>query len=78
MPTLRQISNFYCEGSAPSRPPRLVPLKKWLSENHYSVNQLPRLLREKAIVAKKHKGRLYVAKNPLIEPLSISEYMSIC
>jgi hypothetical protein len=54
---------FYCT------PPNviMVPIKEWAAENFYTVRQCRALLRRRYLVGMKHRGRMYVAKNPAAE-----------
>lgn len=64
MPRYADRFNFYCEGCSQDGSIKLIPLKRWLTENFYTRDQVKTLLRKRVIVAKKFKGRLYVASNP--------------
>jgi hypothetical protein len=57
---------YYCEGCASTAPVRLVPAKEFCKQHFISVDQLNTLLRRRALIAKKFKGRNYVAVNPVV------------
>ena len=42
----------------------MVPIAEWAAENFYTVRQCRKLLRDRVLVGKKFKGRMYVAPNP--------------
>ena len=49
----------------------LVPIKKWATANNYSYKQTMNLVKKKLLMAKKHKGRWYVAPIPSFEELMV-------
>lgn len=67
MPTPDLRQSRFCEGCNQTGSITLIPLKKWLAENFKTRNEVPRLLRNRFIVAKKFKGQYFVAWNPNIQ-----------
>ena len=43
----------------------LIPIKKWAEANNYSYKQARNLVKKKLLIAKKHKGKWYVASPPI-------------
>jgi hypothetical protein len=66
MPTPNLRSTRFCEGCTPDGSLELIPLRQWLVENFRTRDQIARLLQRRLIVAKKFKGRYYVAWNPAV------------
>lgn len=46
----------------------MIPIKEWAAENFFSVAECRLLLRRRYLVGMKHRGRMYVAKNPTADP----------
>ena len=49
----------------------LVLIKEWATANNYSYKQAMNLVKKKLLMAKKHKGRWYVAPIPNFEELMV-------
>lgn len=58
----------YCEGCSSDGSLVLTPLPQWLLDNFVTRDQLNRLLKRRSVVAKKFKGRIYVAWHPAYNP----------
>lgn len=42
----------------------LIPIKKWAAANNYSYKQAKALVKKRLLMAKKYKGKWYVAPTP--------------
>lgn len=49
----------------------LIPIKKWAAINNYSYKQARNLVKKKLLMAKKYKGRWYVASVPNFKKLTV-------
>lgn len=49
----------------------LIPIKKWATINNYSYKQARNLVKKKLLLAKRYKGRWYVAPIPNFEKLIV-------
>jgi len=63
---------YYCEGCHSSDPPRLVTTREFCETHYITRAKLNTLLRRRVLVAKKFKGRNYVALNPQWLALNIA------
>ena len=54
----------HCDYSA-----KLIPIKQWAKDNNYSYWQARNLVKKRLLMAKKHKGKWYVASLPDTEYL---------
>lgn len=48
----------------------MIPIKTWAANNNYSIDQVRTLIRNKLVLAKKHKHQWYV-----VEECELPEYV---